>query len=183
MTLFKAEGISVRYLRDNREDRELLLKWLSDPDLLEFAYGEDAPWDRRKIDMAFMKKSEGGENVTGCVIEQDTRPIGFIQYYRVLPESYKFNRQVPFAAVQGGYGVDLFIGEPGLWGQGIGTKVVSAMTDYLFSVMDAKMVCADPQDNNIRSVRCWEKAGFSLLGIIENYDFPQKKSKFMVKKR
>ena len=41
------------------------------------------------------------------------------------------------------------------------------------------VVCVDPEKNNRRSVKCWEKAGFEKMGIIENYDDPDKLSILM----
>ena len=75
--------------------------------------------------------------------------------------------------------MDMFIGEPELWGKGIGTETVKAMAQYLFTVLDAAVVCADPEPDNLRSIRCWEKAGFAPAGRIENYDDPNKNSMLM----
>ena len=50
-----------------------------------------------------------------------------MQFYRVLDGG-----EYDIENVEGVYGVDLFIGEPELWDQGIGTKTFSALIDYLF---------------------------------------------------
>jgi len=48
------------------------------------------------------------------------------------------------------------------------------MVDYLFNTYGAAVVCADPEENNMRSVRCWIKAGFSPVAKIRNRDWPNK---------
>jgi len=179
MTLFSAGDISVRRLNNNAYDKEKLLEWLTNEELLALAYGEDAPWDMQKLEAAFMHKADDGEDVTACLIELDCEPIGYIQYYPLEHDSYKFTADIPYGKFSGGYGVDIFIGLPTLWGHGLGTRTVHAMTEYLFDKMNATVVCADPEKNNRRSVKCWEKAGFEKMGIIENYDDPDKLSILM----
>ena len=64
-------------------------------------------------------------------------------------------------------------------GKKIGTKAVRDMVDYLMSACDAMVVCADPEENNRRSVRCRLKAGFTPVGKISNADSPGKNNIFM----
>lgn len=68
--------------------------------------------------------------------------------------------------------MDLFIAYSELWGKGIGTRVVKAMSDYLIHLLGATVVCADPGEENGRSVACWLKAGFIPIGKVADYDEP-----------
>ena len=61
------------------------------------------------------------------------------------------------------YGIDLFLGEPGLLGQGIGTRCLGMVCSYLFSQKQADAICIDPRVDNKRAIRCYEKAGFSYV--------------------
>jgi len=179
MYLFTSDNISVRKMNNSLEDKSLLLEWLSNPEVLEFAWGEGALWDMQKIENEFEEKMTGSENVTACIVEYNGKSIGYIQYYPIEKDSYAFNEQVPYEDFVGGYGMDLFIGYPELWGEGIGVKIVSGMASYLINTLGAKVVCADPEENNQRSVRCWIKAGFISSGKIQNYDEPEKNSILM----
>ena len=179
MYLFTNENISIRKMNNSIEDKSLLLEWLTNPEVLKFAWGEGAPWDMQKIEDEFCDKKSGSEDVTACMIEYDGRAIGYIQYYPVERDSYAFNEQVPYEEFVGGYGIDLFVGYPELWGKGIGVKIVSGMSKYLLNTLGAKVVCADPEEDNQRSVRCWIKAGFIPVGKIQNYDDPEKISILM----
>jgi len=100
-------------------------------------------------------------------------PDEFFQMHRYYL-SYLFTPPLTFDKFKGGYGIDLFIGYPELWGKGIGTKIIRAMADYLIHDRGAKVVCADPEENNKRSVACWQKAGFVPLGKVPNIDDPGK---------
>ena len=56
--------------------------------------------------------------------------------------------------------VDIKIGEPSLWGQGLGTEAMKLLVSYLFDQMNAQRVIAQPGDWNIRGMRVFEKCGF-----------------------
>jgi aminoglycoside 6'-N-acetyltransferase len=99
------------------------------------------------------------------------------------PDSCRFNDENTFEQVKGGYGIDLMIGYPGLWNKGLGSRTVRQMADYLIDTFGAAVVCADPEENNKRSVACWLKGGFVPLGKVENYDEPDKQSIVMAYRR
>ncbi len=48
MYLFTSDSISVRKMNNSLEDKSLLLEWLSNPEVLELAWGEGAPCDPEK---------------------------------------------------------------------------------------------------------------------------------------
>lgn len=181
MYLFSNDNIVVRKMKNTQKDKVLLLEWLSNPVLLESAYGEDAPWDMQKIEDNFVEKTSENSSVVACFIEYEDKAVGYIQYYIIDKDSYLFNTKVPFSKFIGGYGMDIFIGYPELWGKGIGTNVINAMANYLMKSLGAKVVCADPKEDNHRSVQAWIKAGFSPMGKIQNYDFPDEISILMAK--
>lgn len=180
MYLFFNDKISVRKMENRQEDKALLLKWLSNPELTELAWGEEVPWDMEKIEDNFFEENTAeNSDVMACIIEYENKAVGYIQYYMLDKNSYRFNSEVPYDKFIGGYGIDLFIGYPELWGKGIGTNVIREMMSYLTNTLGAKVVCADPEENNKRSVQSFIKAGFSPMGKIQNYDEPDKNSILM----
>ncbi len=178
MYIFFSDKIAVRKMNNDQNDKTLLLKWLTNPKLTELAWGEDAPWDIQKIEENFFEEDDN-INKVACIIEYENREIGYIQYYTLDENSYRFNSKVPYEKFVDGYGMDLFIGDHELWGKGIGTDVIKAMAGYLTNTLGAKVVCADPEENNKRSVQSFTKAGFSSMGKIQNYDEPDKNSILM----
>lgn len=181
MYLFFNDKIAVRKMNNDDRDRALLLEWLSNPSLTEVAWGEEAPWDAQKIEEHFFEEDENSNEVA-CIIEYESREIGYIQFYMLDEASYKFNSEVPYEKFNSGYGIDLFIGPPEFWGKGIGTNVIKSMANYLINTLGAKVVCADPEEDNKRTVQSFIKAGFSPMGKIENYDEPDKVSILMAKR-
>jgi len=172
--LISSENISVRKMSNNRKDMSFLLEWLTNPLVVELVYSEGAPWDMNKIRDKFGEKTAEDSTTAACIIMYDGQEIGYTQFYPIQEDSYLFNQDVPFSKFIGGYGMDIFIGYPHLWGKGIGIKVVSAMVSYLMNERGAKVVCADPEETNQRSVRCWAKAGLSPMGKVQNHDYPDK---------
>jgi len=177
--LFSSENILVRKMNNDSKDMSLLLEWLTTPAVAELVYAEGVPWDMEKVRAEFGEKTKEGSIVTPCFIAYDGKEMGYIQFYPIEENSYFFNEVVPFSKFAGGYGMDIFIGYPDLWGKEIGTKTIRAMVGYLMDIHNANVVCADPEEGNERSVRSWTKAGFSRIGKIRNYDTPNKKSVFM----
>jgi RimJ/RimL family protein N-acetyltransferase len=58
-------------------------------------------------------------------------------------------------------GIDLFIAEEALTGQGLGTEVIRRFVhDVVFARLDLTACVADPESANVASLRAFEKAGF-----------------------
>ena len=152
-------NLHVRTLKD--EDKFLLVKWLSDPEVLRFYEGRDCPFDMERVERKFF---EEGDDVIRCLIEYDGRPIGYIQFYEVEAEersTYGYD-----SASERIYGMDQFIGESAYWNQGIGTQLVRAMVDYLIEEKGADRIVMDPQVANERAIRCYEKCGFHKVKLL-----------------
>lgn len=179
--MISKNNLAIRRMRNDKADMELLLEWLSDPTVLEYAYGEDAPWNMEKIEQAFGSKTEGGEDVIGCFIMLDGKEIGYMQYYPIQEDSYKFNNHDIYMRLKAGFGLDMFIGKPKLWNKGIGSRAVEFMAEYLKNTYNIPFMCVDPETDNVRAVHFWQKARFKPIDIIENYDDCTKQSFLMVK--
>jgi len=172
--------LSFRKMRNTKEDKAQLLEWLSNPSLTEWAWKENAPWDMKKIEAQFKPKILAGSSVTPCFLELNGEAVGYVQFYPVAEDSYRFEPPLSFSQFQGGYGLDLMIGYPGLWSKGVGCQAVRMIADYLIHEKGAALVCADPEENNLRSVACFEKAGFVPAGVILDYNEPEKRSVLMM---
>ncbi len=153
----------VRNLQD--DDAHLLLKWLSNPVLLQFYEGRDRAVDREIVRTKYLTKP--GDPVTGCIVEWDGIPIGFAQYYP-LDDAEKTG--YGYRATERIYGMDQFIGEPEYWNQGIGTTLVKAMAEYLCRSEKARRVIVDPQAGNARAIRCYEKSGFRKIRSLPRHE-------------
>ena len=56
--------------------------------------------------------------------------------------------------------------------KGLGTKLVRALVELLFSDPAVTKIQTDPAPNNHRAMRCYEKAGFVQQKVITTPDGP-----------
>jgi RimJ/RimL family protein N-acetyltransferase len=59
----------------------------------------------------------------------------------------------------------MFIAEPNLWNQGLGTEVTRLMLAYAFDVLGLYNVYLGTYSVNPAAIRAYEKAGFRLIGV------------------
>jgi aminoglycoside 6'-N-acetyltransferase len=123
-------------------------------------------WDEHESykDVAehYLPAIEGRKPSDLYLILLDSRPVGFIQTYLVA-DYPDFAALVGLGA--GVAGVDLFVGEEGLTGKGLGTEVLRAFVrDVVFAEPGATACIADPDVRNAASIRAFEKAGFRRVG-------------------
>jgi hypothetical protein len=98
--------IVIRPLKE--EDKYLLMKWLSDPVVLQYYEGRDCPFTLEKVEDELFAQSE---EAFRCIFIFAGKKIGYVQYYPIDEEErtkygYSHSNEVI-------YGTDQFIGEPG----------------------------------------------------------------------
>lgn len=163
MIIYKYDDLWVRSLEKN--DVQIISKWLSDEELLQYYEGRDCPHDEQLVLKNYF--CEEDETVR-CIIEYKAVPIGYIQFYLLGDEEraeygYEGNGGII-------YGIDQFIGETSYWNKGIGTMVVESMVNYLFKEKRADLVVMDPQSWNYRALACYEKCGFVRKKLLEKHE-------------
>jgi aminoglycoside 6'-N-acetyltransferase len=101
--------------------------------------------------------------------------LGYLQYYHLaeLPENE--TKQYCLETVDRVYGIDIFIGEPDYWSQGIGTKILSSAVDYIFAHLSALSIAIDPDVKNLRAIRCYEKCGFVKVKLLPQHQIHEGK--------
>ncbi|WP_195574465.1 GNAT family N-acetyltransferase [Paenibacillus sp. 1001270B_150601_E10] len=163
MTLFHIGEISVRPLKE--EDAALLVKWLSDPQVLAYYEGRDRPHDLALVQERFYVEADEEHR---CIIEYQDEPIGYIQYYPIGEEREEYGYEDLTSRI---YGMDQFIGEIDCWNKGIGTSLIQAMVDYLHTVEQADVIIMDPQVWNERALRVYEKCGFVKKTLLKQHEW------------
>ncbi|GGH77173.1 aminoglycoside 6'-N-acetyltransferase [Pullulanibacillus pueri] len=148
--LYKKDKLVIRKLKE--ADKNLLVKWLSDPCVLQYYEGRDRPHDLEMVTAHFYHRPS---NVTGCIIEFEGHSIGYIQFYPIDEEEREeYGYQDVDEKI---YGTDQFIGEVGYWNSGIGQQLVRSMIEYLVEKEKVDRVVMDPQAWNKRAIACYEK--------------------------
>lgn len=132
-------------------DLQLLHDWLGDPDVQRwYSEGEHS--------MQNYRRQFAPEPTTHkFIILIDDQPAGYLQAYRLSDEpEYAAQIGLEFDAVS----IDLFIGEPGFRG-GWGSLVLRrALDQIVFGAMNADHACCNPDPENVRAVKAYQKAGF-----------------------
>jgi RimJ/RimL family protein N-acetyltransferase len=103
------------------------------------------------------------------IVYLDDRPIGFIQSYRAMGSADGWWRDIDDPGI---VGIDQFIGEQDLLGQGHGTAMIRAFVDRLLADPSVTKVQVDPHPANARAIRCYEKVGFVPRRVIDTPDGP-----------
>ena len=160
------KDVSLRPMRDAADDYAAMGRWLSDDRVLAFYGGREHRMDAEQALAKYRPRVTGDEPVFPCVIEFEGRPIGYLQYYVVEDyREYELDEQDLDT-----WASDLFIGEPGLWGRGIGTRVMGLIIEHIFSALGADRVVIDPHMDNERAVRAYEKCGFRKVKPLREHE-------------
>jgi aminoglycoside 6'-N-acetyltransferase len=62
--------------------------------------------------------------------------------------------------------IDVFV-DPGRHGEGIGTAAVTTLVEHLVRERSHHRITIDPAADNAAAIRCYEKAGFRRVGVLE----------------
>jgi len=115
---------------------------------------------------------EGREPTDYYAILLDGRTIGLIQTYRVA--DYPGWEEIVLAG-PGAVGLDLLIGEVDAVGRGLGPLVLAEFTRTIaFTAPGTTAVVATVEEENRRSWRAFEKAGFRHVRDVEEDSLPNR---------
>jgi aminoglycoside 6'-N-acetyltransferase len=166
--------LSIRLMRDERSDYELLSRWLSDDRVLEFYEGRDNPLSVEGAREKYGPRSRGEAAVVSCVLQLEGNPIGYLQFYRT-DDFDEWRTLIGLDPDPRRYSIDIFIGEPELWDRGLGTRALRSVLAHLFGERDASAVVITPFAWNERAIRCYEKAGFRKVRLMPQVELHEGK--------
>lgn len=145
--------ISLRLMEDTMEDYIAMRNWFLEPELQEWVWcdekGEsDVPLER--IIEKYGSRIKNPTDVFPYFILRDKEPIGFIQYY--IQDRTTI-------------GLDMWIGILQERNNGYGTEALKQMVQLIHRKHPhVKEVFIDPEPENQRAVKCYQKAGFKYYG-------------------
>lgn len=153
---------SLQFRRLGEKDLNLLYDWFTEPTINQM-YARNQTWSLENIQKKYLPRILGQEDVPSFIIFKNNNPIGFIQYYCLtvsLPEGIEgynnplFKEYIPSQLA----GIDLFIARANDRGKGLGGSIMNQfISEYLTQF---RAILVDPNSNNNRAIRCYEKAGF-----------------------
>jgi aminoglycoside 6'-N-acetyltransferase len=135
-----------------------MAEWLSRPHIEK--------WWREASDIAAVEADygpmiDGADPTEGFIAMSDGHSIGFIQRY-LLADYPEWQQTVAVGVgVIPGLGIDYFIGEEAMTGQGLGPQMIGALvTESWTTYPDIPAVVVDVVQDNRASWRALEHAGF-----------------------
>ncbi len=146
-------------------DTPLLAGWLTDPRVLAFYEGRDRHFDEDAVRAKFIARNDG--DIMQCLVLHRNAPIGYLQFYPLTDADLAEYGYQPGTRA---FGMDLFIGEPDHWNRGLGTRLVAGVAAHLITRYGAAIVTLDPRVDNLRAIRCYEKAGFRTVRRLPRHE-------------
>ena len=139
----------------------VLSRWFADPRILKYYGGKDAPLRPEDVRRKFLRPRRDStrriREYHACILERDRVTVGFLQFYRL---SGREAARLGYPSRGRTFGFDLLVGDPVLWGHGLGTRAVRMTRDFLRQERGADTIVLDPRVENRRAVRVYQKAGF-----------------------
>jgi aminoglycoside 6'-N-acetyltransferase len=132
-------------------DLPLLLEWLSRRHVREW-------WGDPVHGLATIVEHIADPTINPFIVECDYVPIGYIQSWDPHAETDHPCRDQPL----GTRGIDQFIGEPELLGQGHGAAFIRLFVESLLKAGVPRVV-TDPNPRNSRAIRAYAKVGFKEI--------------------
>jgi RimJ/RimL family protein N-acetyltransferase len=148
-------------------DLPMLLDWLNRPHLQK--WWRDEIMTTEQVREKYLPRITGREAARPFLACRDGKPVGYIQYYLAAAGDPKWWPDRPSLGV---LGIDQFLADGDQLGEGIGTAMVSEFVAFLMEDPAVTEIRVDPRPNNLRAIRCYEKAGFASQGPITTPDGP-----------
>ena len=98
------------------------------------------------------------------IVSTGEKRFGYLQCYQMTEWNTGFGAQP-----EGARGIDQMIGEAGMIGRGHGSAFIRAFIEGLLANGTPRVV-VDPDPQNARAIRAYEKAGFSKDKLVDTPD-------------
>jgi AacA4 family aminoglycoside N(6')-acetyltransferase len=159
--------VTLRLMTEH--DLPMLHEWLNRPHIVEWWGGEEERPTLDEVLEHYRPRVLAEETVTPYIAMLGDEPIGYAQSYvaRVSGDGWWEDETDP-----GVRGIDQFLANQTQLNRGLGTNLVQALVELLFSDPTVTKVQTDPAPNNHRAIRCCEKAGLVRENVITTPDGP-----------
>ena len=142
----------------------MLREWIARPHVAEWW---DEQLDEAELRAHYFTTDPGAPGTRYYIVWRDGRPMAYCQSYVPAEEHGEWWQDVTDPAIRG---IDQFLADEDNLGKGVGTALVRAFVDLLFSDSTVTRIQTDPNVTNARAIRCYEKAGFRRVGEIDTPD-------------
>lgn len=137
-------------------DYEYYAKWENDPVVTKYlSFDEGRTYEDVVTECLYNKFND--EKMDFTIEERDTgRPVGRILISRIdrCSDSLDITK--------------FYIGEPSLWGKGLGREIMEEVLEYCFTFLHMERVTLDYYTGNKRAYTLYEDLGFKKEGVARN---------------
>lgn len=158
-------AIELRLLTE--DDLPMLHGWLNRPHIVEWWQGNRPTL--QQVQEHYRPRVLAQVNVTPYIGLLDGKPFAYAQSYVAMGAGGGWWEDETDPGVRG---IDQSIAYPELLGRGLGTALVRKLVALLFADPRVTKVQTDPAPDNLRAIRCYEKAGFRRVRQIVTPDGP-----------
>jgi len=151
------------------QDLPMLHEWLNRPHIVEWWGGEEERPTLDDILEHYLPRVLAQESVTPYIAMLGDEPIGYAQSYVALGSGDGWWEEETDPGVRG---IDQSLANARQLNKGLGTQLVRALVELLFSDASVTKIQTDPAPSNTRAIRCYEKAGFVQENVITTPDGP-----------
>ena len=138
-------------------DLPLIQRWLETPHVAEW-------WHDPAEQFELVSGDLGHPDMAQFIVTTEARPFAYLQCYNIGAWDAGFGPQPT-----GTRGLDQFIGEPDMLDRGHGSAFIRAFAEDLLTNGTPRVVI-DPDPDNVRAIRAYEKAGFSKDRLVDTPD-------------
>lgn len=149
----QGDRIYLRYL-DESDVSQTYADWMNDTRINRYL---ESRVSEQTVDTvaAFIRTSRADPDVHlfGMFLNEDDRHVGNIKIGPLHPR-------------YGTGDIGLLVGDPDVWGRGIGTEAIALISRFAFTVLGLRRVTAGAYARNAGCIRAFEKVGFSREGLL-----------------
>ena len=138
-------------------DLPLVREWLALPHVTEWWGDPDEQFGLVSGDMTEPAMDQ-------YIVDIDSAPLGYLQCYRLTDWNTGFGPQP-----EGTRGIDQMIGVPEMIGRGHGSAFIRVFIEDLLAAGTPRVV-TDPDPDNARAIKAYEKAGFHKDHLVDTPD-------------
>ncbi|MFT4059793.1 MAG: GNAT family N-acetyltransferase [Legionella sp.] len=170
------DAIKIDFRSITFSDIPLMFQWFNTPHVQKF-YSLRS-WTEEEVLAKLAPYICGDKPVSGFIISLDENPIGYLQSYQVSDYPWP-NQNLAEEIVRSAMGMDLFIGNEGLLGKGLGQQIIRTFIEA--HVCPQYRYCiVDPDLRNVRAIQCYRKLKFKEHQVIDTEDALQHPTKLML---
>ena len=141
-------------------DLPRLAAWLRAPEVRRW-------WGDPQRELALLTADLDNPAMTQLIGCCDGRPVGYLQHYPVRAWPQACFAHLP----DGTRAIDMFLGEAAMLGRGCGSALLGRLARRL-AREGAPLIAIDPDPDNARAIRAYEKAGFHIDRRVETEEGP-----------